>query len=158
MNLIPLSEFGLMTTTEVAEYHGCAASTVEGWIGKGYLRAVPVGARCYLVTRADCETFTKPRPGPRGPWKHKPARGKRKAPPAPVTVPLSRFGLATVKQFAKRHRRAEQTVLRWIAEERFPAVPVRTRSLPCYLLRLSDCEAFRPPKMGPPPWEDGATR
>jgi hypothetical protein len=90
-------------------------STVEGWIGKGYLRAVPVGARCYLVTRADCGEFAKPHNGR--------SRGEGKAPRV-RPLPLSRFGLVMVKQFAEHHGRVEQTVLRWIVEEGLPVIPV----------------------------------
>jgi hypothetical protein len=75
-----------------------------------------------------------------------------------VLIPLSRFGLVTAREFARRHRRAAQTVLRWISEERFPAVPIRARGATMYLLRRADCEAFRPPKLGAPSWAEGARR
>ena len=81
---IPLFEFGLMTTAEVATHHGWAMATVDRWIGKGHLRAVPVGQRCYLVARSDCEGFAKPRPGPRGPRKRGPDCGGRVAGVSPA--------------------------------------------------------------------------
>jgi hypothetical protein len=121
VTVLPLSAFGLVTTAEVAAYHGCSAVTVANWIGKGYLRAVPVGGRCHLVARADCEGFAKPRIGR--------PRGGASLPRRARTVPLSRFGLMTVKQFAKRHRRAEQTVLRWISVGRFPAARTSSAAL-----------------------------
>ena len=62
MKLIPLSRFGLMTTAEVAEYHGCYESTVRRWVAAGALPAVPVG-HAFVLRRADCEAFAPPKVG-----------------------------------------------------------------------------------------------
>jgi excisionase family DNA binding protein len=58
----PLSEFGLMTVRQLAEYHGCAEHTACKWVAEGRLPAVAV-LGVYLVRREDCEAFQKPKTG-----------------------------------------------------------------------------------------------
>jgi excisionase family DNA binding protein len=77
---IALSEFGLMTVTQVAVYHNASRDTVWRWIAEDWLPVVPID-RGYLVRRADCERFQKPKAGrPSGPgWNWRKGRKKNPA-------------------------------------------------------------------------------
>jgi excisionase family DNA binding protein len=62
------------------------------------------------------------------------------------TIPLSAFGLMTVREVAAYHRVSLNTVGLWILSGKLPAVPVSRG----FVVRRADCERFVKPPMGRP--------
>ena len=63
-----------------------------------------------------------------------------------IVIPLSEFGLMTVREVAAYHGATPKCVWRWVAEEKLPAVPAQR----CLLIPRAACEKFVKPERGRP--------
>jgi hypothetical protein len=87
MRVVSLSEVGLMTVADAAEFHGVTVEAVRLWIRADRIPVVVVSEGTttprHLLRVKDVESFVKP---PRG-APTKPGRKPKSAPPAPASRP-----------------------------------------------------------------------